>query len=281
MLVIPPLIEAITGYELLTGEDLSAFDRGMKGAGAVVCVFSYGNSLVHMSLSVGGITGEKLFAAGVKELASNTVTYMVGYSCDELGLPAPICIVIAATAGGGIDMALDDALLSVLDSPNVYANTFDSIVLNDDGSISALKVGDLNRTVQNYTRDEILDLLDGVTPKSTEIAYKLRNEQIGLNVISDDLFDRYYNMPPEVLGFQKGDQIYVRRSSPTIISDVVHEGTHVIDYVNGMDQNVISSWTGEIRAFREERLFQINSGIPLQFSTEDDMMIHIWANYPR
>lgn len=45
-----------------------------------------------------------------------------------------------------------------------------------------------------------------------------------------------------------------RRSSPTIISDVVHEGTHVIDYVNGMDQNVLFSWTGEIRAFPEENV---------------------------
>ena len=71
MLIVFPIIEAISGYELWTGEDLSAFERGMKGASAIVCVYSYGNSLVHMSMSAGGITGEKLFAAGIKELTSN------------------------------------------------------------------------------------------------------------------------------------------------------------------------------------------------------------------
>ena len=121
MLIVFPIIEAISGYELWTGEDLSAFERGMKGASAIVCVYSYGNSLVHMSMSAGGITGEKLFAAGVKELTSNTVTYLVGYSCDELGLPVPVCILIATSTGIGVDMALDDALLGVLDSYNISA----------------------------------------------------------------------------------------------------------------------------------------------------------------
>ena len=32
-------------------------------------------------------------------------------------------------------------------------------------------------------------------------------------------------------------------------------------------------------AYSSERLFQIESNIPVQFESEDDMMVYIWSNY--
>lgn len=80
---------------------------------------------------------------------------------------------------------------------------------------------------------------------------------------------------------QVGNQIYMRRSSASIYSDVVHEGTHAIDFINNIPQSEISSWPGEIRAYSAERLFQIESCMPVQFATENDMLIHIWSNYKK
>lgn len=80
---------------------------------------------------------------------------------------------------------------------------------------------------------------------------------------------------------QVGKQIYVRMSSLYLLSDIVHEGTHAIDFINGVPQSVISSWPGEIRAYSAERAFQLKIGLPLQFKSEEDMMIHIWSNYER
>ena len=34
-------------------------------------------------------------------------------------------------------------------------------------------------------------------------------------------------------------------------------------------------------AYSSERLFQIESNIPVQFESEDDMMVYIWSNYNR
>lgn len=77
------------------------------------------------------------------------------------------------------------------------------------------------------------------------------------------------------------EQIYVRNSSVSLLSDVVHEGTHALDYYNGISQNVISSWTGETVAYSAERLFQLKSGGTVEVATEEDMMVHIWQNYSR
>ena len=52
-----------------------------------------------------------------------------------------------------------------------------------------------------------------------------------------------------------------------------------MDYYNGIDENIIASWTGEITAYNAERLFQIEAGMPVQFESEEDMMVHIWSNY--
>lgn len=149
------------------------------------------------------------------------------------------------------------------------------------GSNSANKIGNSDKVVHSYAREEIINSLDGVTQKSTEIAHAIRNKDIGMNVLGDKLFESYLGSNSNTVAMQVGNQIYVRSSSASLISDVVHEGTHAMDYLNGIDQSIISSWTGETKAYSAERLFQIKSGMPVQFTTEEDMMIFIWSNYSK
>ncbi|MBO1628458.1 hypothetical protein, partial [Bacillus arachidis] len=58
---------------------------------------------------------------------------------------------------------------------------------------------------------------------------------------------------------QVGNQMYVRSSSQSIVSDIFHEGTHIIDYNNKSGMSGVSSWSWEKRAYYYERQFQINS----------------------
>lgn len=146
---------------------------------------------------------------------------------------------------------------------------------------SAAKIGDTNQTARSFTREDIINALDGVTEESTEIAKAIQNKDIGINVLGDELFERYLGATSDTVAMQVGDQIYMKSSSSSLISDVVHEGVHAIDYLNGVDESIISSWTGEIKAYSAERLFQIESGMPVQFASEEDMMVHIWSNYSR
>ena len=60
---------------------------------------------------------------------------------------------------------------------------------------------------------------------------------------------------------------------------MVHEGTHAIDFIDGIDERIISSWSDEKGAYSAEQDFQISKGQESQFPTEEDMMVHIWSNY--
>lgn len=101
------------------------------------------------------------------------------------------------------------------------------------------------------------------------------------NVLGDELFESYLGCSSDTMAMQVGNQIYVRSSSASFFSDVVHEGVHAMDFINGIDERTISSWSGETSAYNAERLFQIESGMPVQFESEEDMMVHIWSNYKK
>ena len=152
---------------------------------------------------------------------------------------------------------------------------------NKSGSNAANKIGNSDTIAHSYTRDEIINSLNGVTQKSTEIANSIQNGKIKINVLGDELFESYLGCSSDTMAMQVGNQIYVRGSSASLFSDVVHEGVHAIDFINGVDESVISSWSGETSAYSAERLFQLESGMQVQFESEEDMMVHIWSNYKK
>lgn len=142
----------------------------------------------------------------------------------------------------------------------------------------AAKYGNSDRINQNLTREDIVTQLDGVTKKSTEIAQELRNKQIKINILGDELFESYTGQP-DAMAIQVKDQIYVKKSSSTIMNDIVHEGIHVIDYLDGYGVEGVSNWSWEKRAYFYERQFQIQNGEVPNFENLNDLQVHIWRNY--
>lgn len=163
----------------------------------------------------------------------------------------------------------------------IYTSVKNSVKRLKGGTNSAYKLGNNVTISQSLTRQDIINSLDGVTDQSTQIANAIKDGKIKINVLGDELFESYLGVSSNTTAMQVGNQIYMRRSSASIYSDVVHEGTHAMDFINNISQREISPWPGEIRAYSAERLFQIKAGMPVQFATENDMLIHIWSNYKR
>ncbi len=63
------------------------------------------------------------------------------------------------------------------------------------------------------------------------------------------------------------------------MSDIVHEGTHALDYNRCYGWNGLPRWAWEKRAYFYERQFQIAMGSRPDFATISDMLVHIWGNY--
>lgn len=133
----------------------------------------------------------------------------------------------------------------------------------------------------NHTRDSLLNEIDGHTKISSAIAKTIRSGDIHINVLGDKLFSDYLGVKDDTVAITVGKQIYLRASSASIISDLVHEGNHALEYISGVSVNNIRTWPGEIRAYKAEREFQIKTKRPLDFKTENDLLVHVWKNYER
>lgn len=143
------------------------------------------------------------------------------------------------------------------------------------------KLGSKGESYKNYTKDDLINYIDGITEESTIIATGIKNGSIKVNVLGDKLFENYLGASSNTVAMTVGNQIYLRNSSISIYSDMVHEGTHALDYVRGIEEHVILSWTGEMKAYSAERKFQIAKGDHVDFLDENDMLVHIWKNYKR
>jgi len=60
------------------------------------------------------------------------------------------------------------------------------------------------------------------------------------------------------------------------MTDVIHEGTHAVDYVEGYEGDTFDS---ERRAYRNEHDFQRDKGMDLDFENHDEIDNHINDNY--
>ena len=147
------------------------------------------------------------------------------------------------------------------------------------GSSKVLKNGYQSSGGQNYTREQLVNFLDGKTSQSSEIADKIRKGEIKLSVLGDELFESAFGVNSDVVGIAIDNKIYLRRNSGTIHSDMVHEGTHAMDFLKGLPYEKISSWDGEIKAYTAEHHFQKASGLAVQFTNEDEIKVHVWKNY--
>ena len=67
-------------------------------------------------------------------------------------------------------------------------------------------------------------------------------------------------------------EIYLQQSSPSLLSDAVHEGVHALDYLKSLSIDETSSFSGEM-------LYQIASGTLPKFANEQEIIVHIWRNY--
>ena len=95
------LIEMCTGYDMITGEDLTDFERGLRGVFAVVDVVT-----LFIGIKASGVaklfsrealeTGGRIIAT---DLISNGTAYAVGKMGEELGLPLPITLMLSLGAG--------------------------------------------------------------------------------------------------------------------------------------------------------------------------------------
>lgn len=99
--IIKPIIEACTGEDLITGEDLTDLERGLKVVFAVVDLVTLGGAVAATKLSEIGLKeGLKAFGKTVLiDFAGNTAACGVGALGEAFDWPVPVTIMLSLAAG--------------------------------------------------------------------------------------------------------------------------------------------------------------------------------------
>ena len=139
------------------------------------------------------------------------------------------------------------------------------------------------QTLANYIENtpfwesSIADELDGVTTKSSEVAQNIRNGKVTLNIFDDATYDAKFGKSAAAAS---GEHILLRANSRSFLTEIMHEGVHATDYVNGYGKGVLKSVVSwEIRARFYERQFQLRHGLPVDFAKLDAMIEEVKSEY--
>jgi RHS repeat-associated protein len=146
-------------------------------------------------------------------------------------------------------------------------------------------------SLAGLSRDEVLFELEGYTLQGSRVARAVREGRVRFNVLGDGLFERTYARhsgsavnAEQALGYHVKDQIYLRSTGK--LSEVVHEGTHSLDYLSGLypDNPVpgvkaLSKKSRENRARFYERQFQIATGAQVEFPNIRRMLAYVHFRY--
>ena len=125
--IIKPLIESVTGEDMITGEDLSEFEKGMKLASGVVSLFTLGQGGV--IINGGRVAFQSTLVTMGKMVAIDMVTTGVTYGtselCQKMGMPGSVTMLLSMLAGGKVGNVLNNkwlANLSAEDAARVWKN---------------------------------------------------------------------------------------------------------------------------------------------------------------
>ena len=126
---------------------------------------------------------------------------------------------------------------------------------------------------------KLVSALRGTTRQADRIASAIEARLIRVEILSTAAFYKRYRLldgQRSAQAFAYCSLVYLRANSPTIVSDLVHEGTHAMDCLSGRDR---SRRMLELRAYWYERQFQKATGTRVQFERVVDLVWFVWGRY--
>ena len=193
--IIKPVIEACTGEDLITGEDLTDMERGLKVVFAVVDLVTLGGAIAATKFSEMGLKeGLKAFGkTALIDFAGNTAACGVGALGETFDWPVPITMMLSLAAGITVSISGNKLLFKNADGIEIGSKTLSDAegkkigdVLDEGLDINFVSE-DLNNILKNkgVTLEEFNALrLRDVSTLSEEERVMLR--EIGAQLTEDE-----------------------------------------------------------------------------------------------
>ena len=123
--IIKPIIEACTGEDLITGEDLTDMERGLKVVFAMVDLVTLGGAIAATKFSEMGLKeGLKAFGkTALIDFAGNTAACGVGALGETFDWPVPITMMLSLAAGITVSISGNKLLFKNADGIEIGSKT--------------------------------------------------------------------------------------------------------------------------------------------------------------
>lgn len=189
--IIKPVIEACTGEDLITGEDLTDMERGLKVVFAMVDLVTLGGAIAATKFSEMGLKeGLKAFGkTALIDFAGNTAACGVGALGETFDWPVPITMMLSLAAGITVSISGNKLLFKNADGVEIGAKTLSDAEVKKIGDVldETTKSSFANKNLGEVLKQQGLTLEEFNKLRLTDVSQLTNDEKALLKMIRESI----------------------------------------------------------------------------------------------
>lgn len=189
--IIKPIIEACTGEDLITGEDLTDMERGLKVVFAVVDLVTLGGAIAATKfLEMGLKEGLKAFGkTALIDFAGNTAACGVGALGETFDWPVPITMMLSLAAGITVSISGNKLLFKNADGIEIGSKTLSDAEVKKIGDVldEGLDINFVSEDLNNILKNKGVTLEEFNALRLRDVSTLSEEERVMLREIGEQL----------------------------------------------------------------------------------------------
>lgn len=189
--IIKPVIEACTGEDLITGEDLTDMERGLKVVFAMVDLVTLGGAIAATKFSEMGLKeGLKAFGkTALIDFAGNTAACGVGALGETFDWPVPITMMLSLAAGITVSISGNKLLFKNADGIEIGAKTLSDAEGKKIGDVldEGLDINFVSEDLNNILKNKGVTLEEFNALRLRDVSTLSEEERVMLREIGEQL----------------------------------------------------------------------------------------------
>lgn len=189
--IIKPIIEACTGEDLITGEDLTDMERGLKVVFAMVDLVTLGGTIAATKFSEMGLKeGLKAFGKTVLiDFAGNTAACGVGALGETFDWPVPVTMMLSLAAGITVSISGNKLLFKNADGIEIGSKTLSDAEGKKIGDVldEGLDINFVSEDLNNILKNKGVTLEEFNALRLRDVSTLSEEERVMLREIGEQL----------------------------------------------------------------------------------------------
>ena len=189
--IIKPIIEACTGEDLITGEDLTDMERGLKVVFAMVDLVTLGGAIAATKFSEMGLKeGLKAFGkTALIDFAGNTAACGVGALGETFDWPEPVTMMLSHAAGITVSISGNKLLFKNADGVEIGSKTLSDAEVKKIGDVldEGLDINFVSEDLNNILKNKGVTLEEFNALRLRDVSTLSEEERVMLREIGEQL----------------------------------------------------------------------------------------------